>query len=387
MARLGDSASVVVAVDPFARTAGEPIAWADMPESVRRSRALVSEALRVQADTVCQRGAHVDDSSPGSSHATFASSAADVSVAAGTPRCRQHGMSSSASLVEHLVSCFGGDVSAKKMFGEYGLYKGDVMFGLLCDDRLFIKDTCEGRALLTTHVDEIVEGAPYPGAKPALVIDEAWWSERTMLRHLVDVTIAALPTTKKTAKKTAKKTTKKTKKTTKKTATAKKTPPGAALAVATELASPRGTALAIAADSEAKTTATLGKCAKSVGNSFDAVGMDPQRGDAYTYGNSLAARSDMTEVEGLLVSELEQLPPGTIIVYGKSDARPSGHVTVVSNEMKDGERLESSDHQQALQDVAHSTSYSGDFGDGAHGPRFRVFVPLPATGPATGPEQ
>lgn len=110
-------------------------------------------------------------------------------------------MSSTASLVEHIVDSFRADVIAKKMFGEYGLYKGEVMFGLVCDDRLFIKDTAAGRALL----DEVIEGAPYPGAKPALVIDEGLWSDHALLRRLLEVTVAALPAKKaKKAKATTK---------------------------------------------------------------------------------------------------------------------------------------------------------------------------------------
>jgi peptidoglycan hydrolase-like protein with peptidoglycan-binding domain len=163
--------------------------------------------------------------------------------------------------------------------------------------------------------------------------------------------------------------------------------PGAALTEAHDAASARGADLAAAADAEAKATNTVGYCAKSVGDAFDAVGMHPDRGDAYTYANSLAIRSDMKEIEGLLASELEQLPPGAIVVYGKSETHEHGHVTVVSSEAKDGKRLESSDHQQPLHKVAQSTSYSGDFGAGPEGARFRVFIPLPQTGPAMEAQQ
>ncbi len=102
------------------------------------------------------------------------------------------------------------------------------------------------------------------------------------------------------------------------------------------------------------------------------------RGDAYLYGESLRQRADMQEVAGVTESELEQLPPGTLIVYGRSDENVSGHITVVSNDVDDhGERLESSDHQQPVQDVARSQRYGTDFGAGpTDGPRFRVFVPV-----------
>lgn len=32
-----------------------------------------------------------------------------------------------------------GEISAKKMLGEYGLYPDRKLFGLICDNKLFIK--------------------------------------------------------------------------------------------------------------------------------------------------------------------------------------------------------------------------------------------------------
>ena len=97
-------------------------------------------------------------------------------------------MGSSQEFVDFVLEQFEEDcgVTARKMFGEYGLYSQDKMFALVCDDRLFIKPTEGGRAL----VDEPVEASPYPGAKPAWVIEEledrAWLSElaRTTAREL-----------------------------------------------------------------------------------------------------------------------------------------------------------------------------------------------------------
>lgn len=69
-------------------------------------------------------------------------------------------------------------VTAKKMFGEYGLFSGGKMFGLICDDRFFVKPTGGGRA----YIGEVVEAPPYPGAKPCYVIEDRledgpWMSE------------------------------------------------------------------------------------------------------------------------------------------------------------------------------------------------------------------
>ena len=38
-----------------------------------------------------------------------------------------------------------GDVRARPMFGEYGLYCGGVFFAVICDDQLFVKPTPRGR--------------------------------------------------------------------------------------------------------------------------------------------------------------------------------------------------------------------------------------------------
>ena len=39
-----------------------------------------------------------------------------------------------------------GDVRARPMFGEYGLYCGGVFFAVICDDQLFVKPTPQGEA-------------------------------------------------------------------------------------------------------------------------------------------------------------------------------------------------------------------------------------------------
>jgi len=61
-----------------------------------------------------------------------------------------------------------GGVSHRKMFGEYAIYVGNKVVALVCDDRLFLKPTDAGRALLAAPV----EAPPFPGAKPYLVVDD-----------------------------------------------------------------------------------------------------------------------------------------------------------------------------------------------------------------------
>ena len=83
---------------------------------------------------------------------------------------------------------FSDEVTEKKMFGEYGLYFGDKLFALICDNKLFIKPTQSGREF----IKEIVEAPPYPGAKPSFLIEERL-DDREWLRELVKITVKELP--------------------------------------------------------------------------------------------------------------------------------------------------------------------------------------------------
>jgi TfoX/Sxy family transcriptional regulator of competence genes len=90
-----------------------------------------------------------------------------------------------------------GAVSAKKMFGEYGLYLDGKMVASVCDDRLFVKPTVAGRL----HIGAVQEEPPYPGAKPCFVISGERWDEADWLAELFRVTAAGLPMPKAKQKK------------------------------------------------------------------------------------------------------------------------------------------------------------------------------------------
>jgi TfoX/Sxy family transcriptional regulator of competence genes len=79
-------------------------------------------------------------------------------------------MASEAGFVEYVCEQLRGvgGVSHKKMFGEYAIYVGKKVVAFVCDDRLFLKPTAAGRALLGTPV----EAPAYPGSKMYFVIDE-----------------------------------------------------------------------------------------------------------------------------------------------------------------------------------------------------------------------
>jgi len=89
-------------------------------------------------------------------------------------------------------------VSAKKMFGEYGIFCGKKMVALVCDDQLFVKPTPAGKDFL----GENPEGAPYPGAKPCFIISGERWDDRDWLSQLIAITYAQLPMPKKKTPKT-----------------------------------------------------------------------------------------------------------------------------------------------------------------------------------------
>jgi TfoX/Sxy family transcriptional regulator of competence genes len=82
-----------------------------------------------------------------------------------------------------------GDVSARPMFGEYGIYCDGKMVAMVCDDQLFVKPTPGGRAF----APELPDGTPYPGAKPCLLVDAERWDEGDWLSELVRITARELP--------------------------------------------------------------------------------------------------------------------------------------------------------------------------------------------------
>lgn len=85
-----------------------------------------------------------------------------------------------------------GAVSAKPMFGEFGVYLDGKMVGSICDDRLYVKPTASGRL----QAEPVSEAPPYPGAKPHLLIEADRWEDADWLADLLRVTAAELPTPK-----------------------------------------------------------------------------------------------------------------------------------------------------------------------------------------------
>jgi TfoX/Sxy family transcriptional regulator of competence genes len=98
-------------------------------------------------------------------------------------------MASSTDFVQYVADqCAGaGEIVAKKMFGDYGIYCDGKIFGLICDDRFFLKPTEAGRTLL-----RVVEmRPPYDGAKDYFYIADI--DDRDYLSELVSATCKELP--------------------------------------------------------------------------------------------------------------------------------------------------------------------------------------------------
>lgn len=100
-------------------------------------------------------------------------------------------MSTQQSTVDYILeqSAAAGTVTAKKMFGEYGMYCDGKVMAFICDDQLFIKPTEAGR----TYLGDVTEAEAYPGSKMYFLIDGDRWDDTDWMVGLVKATADALP--------------------------------------------------------------------------------------------------------------------------------------------------------------------------------------------------
>ena len=98
-------------------------------------------------------------------------------------------MASKPEFVEYVAEqcCGAGDMTYKKMFGEYALYCNGKIFALVCDDEFFVKITAETKELYP----DLPEKPPYDGAKNYFLVENV--DDRDFLTELVTATCAALP--------------------------------------------------------------------------------------------------------------------------------------------------------------------------------------------------
>lgn len=99
-------------------------------------------------------------------------------------------MASDQDFIDYIIDQIenAGNITAKKMFGEYGIYSDGKIFALVCDNALYIKPTEAGRMF----IGEPVEASPYPGAKNYFLIEDEI-DNREGLSELIRITTAELP--------------------------------------------------------------------------------------------------------------------------------------------------------------------------------------------------
>ena len=98
-------------------------------------------------------------------------------------------MASNPEYVQYIADQLGeaGQITYRKMFGEYGMYVDGKIFAVICDNQLFIKITEAGRKLRL----ELEEAPPYEGAKNYLLVEDI--DDQEALVELVKATGAELP--------------------------------------------------------------------------------------------------------------------------------------------------------------------------------------------------
>lgn len=97
----------------------------------------------------------------------------------------------SRTTIDHLLdqASGAGQVSARAMFGEYGLYCNGRMVGVVCRDALFIKPTRPGEEL----EPDLERRPPYEGAKPSMLVPPDLIEDRDRLAALIKATASAVP--------------------------------------------------------------------------------------------------------------------------------------------------------------------------------------------------
>ncbi|EPY2273007.1 TfoX/Sxy family protein [Clostridium sporogenes] len=98
-------------------------------------------------------------------------------------------MASNIEFVEYVCDQISdaGNITYKKMFGDYGVYCNEKIIGLICDNQFFLKITKAGRELL----HEVIEAPAYKGAKLSFLIE--FLDDREYLSKIVFATYKELP--------------------------------------------------------------------------------------------------------------------------------------------------------------------------------------------------
>ena len=106
-------------------------------------------------------------------------------------------MASSLDFVEYICEQLSGagEITYKKMFGEYGIYCNEKIVGVICDNQFFVKKTEAGAAVYPN----CEEAAPYTTAQAQFVIDSV--DDRNLMAKFISATYNELPIPKPKRKK------------------------------------------------------------------------------------------------------------------------------------------------------------------------------------------
>ena len=98
-------------------------------------------------------------------------------------------MASSKEFVEYAAEQLrdAGNISYRKMFGEYGWYCDGKFMGVICDDQLFVKITPETEQAFP----DVPKVPPYEGAKEYFLVEDI--DDRELLTKLARAAWEALP--------------------------------------------------------------------------------------------------------------------------------------------------------------------------------------------------
>lgn len=93
-----------------------------------------------------------------------------------------------------------GQITFRKMFGEYAIYCEGKVIALVCDNQFFVKPTAGGRSL----IENVEEAPPYPGAKLYFLIGDQL-DDREWVSNLARITERETPAPKPKKPKQARK--------------------------------------------------------------------------------------------------------------------------------------------------------------------------------------
>lgn len=82
-----------------------------------------------------------------------------------------------------------GQITSRKMFGEFAVYCDQKVVAFVCDDQLFVKPTEAGRAF----IGKPQEAPAYPGSKNYFLISGDYWDNAEWLSNLIKKTADELP--------------------------------------------------------------------------------------------------------------------------------------------------------------------------------------------------